>query len=250
MVSLRKNSPFTFLIIVLLFMLQPSSCNKATPTSATMPGPQKSGDESSPSSDEGGVVELPETKFAESPFRHKPFFCIPPDKSYLHKDLETDIYYDEGWEYTIQFNFDENRFTIAHDAATERHYPEKCYSIYRWHGEGDGSILEEHLFEGTMSLNLELTRGCEEVGDSPATEETVHEVYEWWIIGKIVTENIQEVDEKTGTGTSKWIYALATCTCNSNAYQYSQEERDRFYQENICPPCVPGGMICELVLDD
>jgi len=247
----RSSSIFCFFYLVPLPLLMLCSCNGTTPTAASDGVSPSGGDTLKVPGDQEEVVQLPEMIFAESPYKNDPFTCLPPEKSYLHQKSVLDTYYEEGWDYQIEFNFDEKTFQINHTAGSERHYPEKCYSIYHWEGEGSGTLLDGNTFEGTMDLGLELTRGCEAVGDSPASEDTIKEIYQWWIIGKIVywTE-VEMQDEDTGKTNFKLGYKLLTCSCNSNAYQYSQEERDRFFQESICPPCVPGAMTCGLSVEE
>jgi hypothetical protein len=247
----RSNSIFCFSCLLTLSLLMLCSCKETTPTVTSDGVPPSEGDALKVPGDQEAAVQLPEMIFATSPYKNDPFTCLPPDKSYLHQKSVLDTYYEEGWDYQIQFNFDEKTFQISHTAGAERHYPEKCASVYRWEGEGSGHLLSETTFEGTMDLGLQLTRGCEAVGDSHASEDTIKEIYQWWILGKIVYRTEVEMkDEDTGVTNFKLGYKLLTCSCNSNAYQYSQEERDRFFQESVCPPCDPGAMSCGLSMED
>jgi hypothetical protein len=226
------------------------SCKGPTPSSEPSSHQKVADDPSQPSAKEDESVQLPEMIFSESPYRDQPFACDPSKRSYVHTKTDLDTYYEEGWGYTLQFNFDERTFEITHTAGSERHYPEKCYSIYRWQGLGGGEVLDTYSFKGELDLQLELTRGCEALGDSPASEEIIIENYEWWIIGKIIPGGELENLDKDGVATVRLDYKLITCTCNFNAHQYTDAEFERFLKESICPPCIPGEMACVLMASE
>jgi len=159
------------------------------------------------------------------------FSCVPPEKSYLHRELYSDTGYKEGWAYTIHINPSTSSFQLTHEAYAHRKIPEKCYEVFVWRAQESGEIDDEYRIVTTISLNQDITAGCEALGDSPATEETRTDVFEWWVISR-------PPYDKGG-------WTIDTCTCNANAHALTQADIDRFYATGACPPCVPGVMVCQ-----
>jgi hypothetical protein len=159
------------------------------------------------------------------------FHCAPPANSYVHRRLDLDEGYEESWDYTIHIDAGTNTFHLLHEAyANRRLEGDMCNDIFTWSAQESGEVDEEHQLNTTITLNQRNTLSCEADEVHPATEETREDVFQWWLISSQPFYD------------SGW--KINTCTCNANAHQLTAEDVERFQSTGVCPPCIPGAMIC------
>jgi hypothetical protein len=158
------------------------------------------------------------------------FECAPPDNSYVHTRLDTDEAYDESWRYTIYINAGTDTFNLSHEASSLRTLPEECYEIWDWEAQQSGQTDQDHRIVTMIELIERRSNGCEELPPLPAWDETREDVFEWWLIS-----SPPFFDRR---------FQFNTCTCNANAHQLTQEDIEEFQRTGVCPPCVPGAMLC------
>ena len=162
------------------------------------------------------------------------FECGPPNNSYVHTRLDTDEGYEESWNYTIHVNGDNDTFNLSHEAGSKRALPEKCYEFWEWEARQSGQTDQDHRIVTRISLNERRISGCDELPslpDLPAWEETREDVFEWWLISS------SPFFDEGG-------WRFNTCTCNTNAHQLTPGDIEEFQRTGVCPPCVPGAMLC------
>jgi hypothetical protein len=232
MINIQKKN-FPIMIILIFFVtLQIHACGTSTPESALKPIPSPTN--TATSEMEKYETDLEKLMILSAQSEKDYFICNPSEKSYHHQKLPSDTSYRENWNYEIKIDTKEKKFIIVHDAFSERYFPEECYEFRAWQGDGYGEIIEVEWLAGIMPIELKVTSGCDQLGDSPAYEETWDEYFEWWVIGKFFIETNLKI---------------LMCTCNSSGFPYEDQLVESFYNTSSCPPCVPGIMTCSLSSD-